>query len=210
MKKQNIYYVISCAFLIFTIFYLMERREEKEIPPTKDIISFPREVKGFNGKDINPSYADFYGSAADSWILRAYTKNGDDRPIGIFIGYWERQDEIKKIKPPRYLNEQGSYTGIKTKSFKSGSMSISLKEFLNEKKHGKELIYYCYVIDKKIISSEYYFRYLNMRNKLLYGRNNAALLSFSMSVTDDWPVEKAEFYQEKFITDVLSILLQYI
>ena len=210
MRKQNLYYIFACFVIIFSIFYLNKRQEVKKVPSSQRLANFPIELKGFTGETANPSSINFRDSSADESIFRFYTKNGDNRLIHVVIGYWENQNEEKKINPPRYTSNQWDYYWIRTKPLKLGLTAVSSKEFLNEKGAERELVYYCYIINGKIISNEYYFRFLSMLNLLLYGRNNAALLRVSMPVTDEWPVEKAEIYEESLMMEILPLLLKYI
>ncbi len=210
MRKQNLYYIFACFVIISSIFYLNERREVKKVPSSQPLANFPIELKGFTGETANPSSINFSDSSADESIFRFYIKNGDNRLIHVVIGYWENQNEEKKINPPRYTSNQWDYYWIRTKPFRIGSTAVSSREFLNEKGAEKELVYYCYIVNRKIISNEYHFRFLNMLNLLIYGRSNAALLRVSMPVTNEWPVEKAEAYEEVFILEILPLLLEYI
>ncbi len=209
MKKQNVYYIIACSVIILAFFYLKGHREGTRIPPSQPITNLPLEFKGFVGTAIISSDEKFHNITADEWIFRVYT-GGDDRLIGVFIGYWGYQNEKKKINPPRYTDNQWDYYWIRTKPLNLGSTSVFLKEFLNERGREKELVYYCYIINKKIISNEYYFRFLNVVNLLVHGKNNAALLRVSMPVTDEWPIEKAETYEENFMREILPLLIKYI
>ncbi len=210
MKKQNIYYIIACSLIIFAIFYLKGHREGADVPPSQPIASLPLEFKEFVGTSAASSYENLHNSTADELIFRVYTKRGEAMLIGVFLGYWGYQNEKKKINPPRYTENQWDYYWIRTKPFKLGSTVVSLKEFLNEKGSEKELVYYCYIVNKKIISNEYYFRFLSVLNLLLHGKNNAALLRVSMPVTDEWPMEKAETYEENFMSEILPLVLEYI
>lgn len=210
MKKQNVYYIIACAILIIASLYIRAHSKEVRISSPQPIASFPLELRGFLGEKTFPSYKNFHDPSADEWILRIYTKKKEDMPIRVFIGYWENQDETKKINPPRYTSGGWEYYWIKTKSLSLGSRTVNLKEFLNERGLEKELVYYCYIVNGKIISNEYYLRFLSMLNSLLYGRSNAALLRISSPVTDNWSIEKAESYEEDFIKGILPILLEYV
>jgi EpsI family protein len=210
MKKQNRYYIIACVILLLASLYIKDYSKTIKIPPSRPITSFPSKLKEFVGKAAFPSYKNYYDSSADEWILRIYTKKGDNKPIRVFIGYWKVQNEKKKIKPPRYTSNRWGYYWIRTKSLSLGSNRVTLRQFLSERGFEKELVYYCYIINGKIISNEYYLRFLTMWNSLLYGKSNAALLRVSMPVTDDWPMEKAEDYEENFLKQILPILLEYV
>jgi len=210
VKKQNLYYIAACIILILSVLYVRGYNKETKIPPLQPITGFPSEFKGFHGKDVRPSYKNFHDPSADEKALRIYTKNGDDKLIRVFIGYWENQNEKKKISPPRYTGNRWGYYWIKTRTVSIASNKVKLKQFLIERGHEKELVYYCYIVNGKIVSSEYHLRLLNLLNSFLYGRNNAAVLRISMPVTDDWPIEKAEVYEEIFIKEILPLLLEYV
>ncbi len=210
MKRQNLYYIVACVILILANLYIREYSKEILIPPSQAIKGFPVELKGFIGKEAFPSYKNFHDPAADEWILRIYTKKGEYFPIRLFLGYWKSQNEEKRIAPPRNTDNRWEYYWIKDRSFLLGSKTVNLKEFLNERDNEKELVYYCYIIDGKIISNEYYLRFLNMFNSLLYNRSNTALLRISAPVTDKWSVKKVEAYEEDFIKKILPLLLEYV
>jgi EpsI family protein len=87
---------------------------------------------------------------------------------------------------------------------------VEFKEYLNERGEEKELVYYCYIVDGKVIPDEYRFRFLKAVNSLLYRRNNAALLRVSVPITSDFPIEMAEPYIEDFLKDFLPIVKEYL
>ncbi len=210
MKKQVIYFIIACTILILSSLYVRGHGTEVKTPSSQPIVNFPSEIDGFLGKTVFPSDKNFHDPSADNWILRIYTKKGHNKPIRVYLGYWESQNEWKRINPPRYTMGGWGYYWIKTKSVSLESKTVTLKEFLNERGHEKELVYYCYIVDGKIISSEYRFRFFSTLSSLLTGRNNAALLRVSMPVTDEWTVEKAEVYEEDFLKTILPLIQEYI
>jgi len=210
MKRQNIHYIVACVILFLANLYFRNYHQGIKVPPSRSITSIPLELRQFSGRDIVPTYNNFYDPSADEKILRIYIKRGDNTPIYVFIGYWEMQDEKKKIHPPRYTSNQWSYYKIETKFISLASKRVKLRRFLMENGFKRKLVYYCYIVDNRIVSSEYYLRFLNMMNSLLYGRNNAALLRISIPITEDWPVEKAEIYGESFLKEILPLILEYV
>ena len=88
--------------------------------------------------------------------------------------------------------------------------TVNLKNYLSFRDKEKELVYYCYIINGKIISNEYYLRFINTLNSLLYNRSNAALLRVSSPVNDTWSLEEVEDYEEDFIKKILPVLLKYV
>jgi EpsI family protein len=210
VKKQIIYFIIACAILILSSLFVRGHGTEVKTLSSQPIVNFPLEIEEFHGKTVFPSDKNFHDPSADNWILRIYSKKGHNKPIRVFLGYWESQNEGKRVNSPRYTIGGWEYYWIKAKSVTLGSKIVKLKEFLNERGNEKELVYYCYIVNGKIISSEYRFRFFSMLSSLLTGRNNAALLRISMPVTDEWTVEKAEVYEEDFLRAILPLIQKYI
>lgn len=209
MKRGNIFYLIACVILVLAIFYCKEIHKEVRVPSSKQIRLLPFEIKGFMGKEDSPSYINYHDPSADEQVIRIYSKRSFNKPIRVFVGYWEYQSDVKKIRPPRYTTDQWGYYWIKTVSLPIGSEMFSLKKFLNERGQEKELVYYCYIMDKGVCSSEYALRFFSMLNKLFAGKNNATVLRVSSPITEDWPIEKAQMYEEEFIREIIPLLLEY-
>lgn len=201
--------MVACAILVFAVLYIRFYNKQSEVLPPYPLDALPTSFGGFLGADNFSPVRDFYDHSADEWILRNYTRTPEDKPIRVFVGYWKSQNELKKVTAPRYTAGGWGYYWIKTKPVPFGSSTAGLREFLNEKGQEKELVYYCYILDKKVISDEYHLKFLSMVSSLFYGRNNAWVLRVSMPVTNEWTVEQAEKYEEEFISELIPLLQKY-
>jgi EpsI family protein len=171
--------------------------------------NLPLQLDEFSGNNIYLYDEIAKYESADNWILRSYTGSKQDIAILVFVGYWENQNENKLIVSPRYVS--GAQSFLKKKTMKnSHNNDLVLNEFLMDGKQGKELIYYCFFMDGKVIPDDYQFRFKRMVNSLLYRRNNAALLRVSTPITNDFPVEDAELYIEDFLKDFLPIVKEFL
>lgn len=211
MKKSGSYYLIACVILIFASLSMKAYSHTVRVPLPEAFATFPKEFDEFIGKDDYPTDSNYHDPSADQWILRVYSEKGNDKPIQVFVGYWESQNERKRITPPRFTTKGWQYYWIETKLLEYGTNSVaSVKEFLNEKGQEKELVYYCYIVNGKIISDEYQLRLLNVVNSLFFRKNNAALLRVSVPVTGEFPLENAEVYGENFMKDFLPLVRNYL
>jgi EpsI family protein len=211
MTKRNLYYLIACITLILAGMYIKTLGKEAKIPLSQPLDNLPETFEQYTSKNPFAPFGNIYNPTTDEYILKVYTEKGDNRQIFVFVGYWESQDENKGIRPPRYTTEGWGYYWIRTKILNAGpDGDIKLKEFLNERGSEKELVYYCYIIDKKTIPDEYRFRFFKTLNSLCNKRNNAALLRVSTPVTVSFPVKEAEILIEDFIKDFLPILKNYL
>lgn len=209
MRKINLYYIIACTVLILSLVYVKTHSAELKIPLLMPLENLPKELKEFVGENIYlHEEIDKYDSA-DDWILRAYKRRDEDKLILVFVGYWENQNENKLIVSPRYVS--GSQSFIKKKTITNRlNDTFVLNEFLTDNKQQKELIYYCFFMDGKVIPDDYEFRFLRMVNSLLYRRNNAALLRVSAPVTSEFTIERAESHLEAFMQEFLPVLKDYL
>ena len=211
MRKTFRFFILACVILISAAFYTRWLIKEVRIPLMRPLAQIPSEVSGFIGENVSTFSQDSNDDSSAVKLLRIYRKKGENTPLNVFVGYWETENEIRRIRSPRYTAEGWGYYWTRTKSLSLGDNNkIQLKEFLNERGEEKELVYYCYIIDGKVIPDEYRFRFLKAVNSLLYRRNNAALLRVSTPITNDFPVEAAETYIEDFVKDFLPIVKGYL
>jgi EpsI family protein len=211
MKKTGIFYFIACLILILASITVKAYSHTARVLLPLNLETIPKEFGEFIGKDDYPTDSNYHDPSADQRVLRVYSGKGNGQPIRVFFGYWEYQNEQKRITPPRYTTQGWQYYWIKTKGIEYGINTVaSVKEFLSEKGQEKELVQYCYIIDGIVFSDEYRLRFLNTVNALLYRKNNAAVLRISVPVTSEFPVESAEIYVEDFMKGFLPIVKGYL
>ncbi len=209
MKTIKLHYIAACFVLILAGLFVTYCVKDTKTPASASIMGLPLDLNEYYGKDIKPLYEYYYDNPqADEKILRVYKNKKNNREIYLFVGHWKNQSEEKRIVAPRYTTDGWSYYWIKTTVLKTGSTTVDLKKFLNEKGARKELVYYCYIINDETVSSEYNLKFMSMLNLLLRGRNSASLLRVAMPVTDEWPLEKAEVYEEAFIREIAPLLME--
>ncbi len=211
MRKSLSFFILACVILILASFYTKWLIKEVRIPLMQPLTQMPVEFGDFIGENVATFFQDSNYNSSDIRILRNYKKKGENTPLTVFAGYWETEDEIRRIRSPRYTTEGWGYYWSRTRTLMTGSNDkIQFKEFLNERVDEKELIYYCYIVDGKVVPDEYRFRFLKAVNSVLYRKNNAALLRVSVPITGDFPVEAAEPYIEDFLKDFLPIVMGYL
>jgi EpsI family protein len=207
---NNFHYMAACLILILAGLFVKDRVKETRTLTAASVMEFPFNLNEYYSENIKPLYGYYYDNPqADEKILRVYRNKKDYKELYVFIGYWENQNEEKRIVSPRYTADGWSYYWIKSSVLRTGSAAINLKKFLNEKGLRKELVYYCYIINDTTVSSEYNLKIMSMLNLLLRGRNDAALLRVAMPVTDEWSLEKAEVYEEALIREIAPLLMEY-
>jgi EpsI family protein len=212
VSRNDLYYILACITLISAMLFLRGLGVERKVSLLKPLESLSQVVDGFVGKNLLLSDGSADNLTADAKISRVYVKQGEVmRPIYVSVGYWENQGEQKRIRPPRYTSQEWQYYWIRTKDLDQGGRTpLLLREFLKERGEQKVLIYYCYIINRKIIADEYRLKGLNLLNSLLYRRNNAALVTVSLPVTTEFPLRIAEEYAESFLRSFLPLLEGYL
>jgi EpsI family protein len=182
----------------------------KTISSSKRIAGIPMKLNDFIGEDAYPAHEDSYDSSADEWIVRNYTDIKNRKTsIQVFVGYWENQDETKKIKPPRYKTDRWQHYGIESEFITLDSGTAKLIAFFSEKGSQRELVYYGYIVNGNIVSNEYVFRFLNVINAVLHGRNNAALFRVSVPVAEGSEIKNVEEHTMEFLQSILPLILDF-
>ena len=210
MRRNNLYYIFACILLILSIIFTGTFENiQRKIALSLPLSELPEKVDGFVGENVYPKDELAKLQSADSWIVREYQRQDKDNPILVYVGYWERQNERKVIFSPRYITGAQYFFKQKTISNKQNNRFV-FNSFVLDNNQKKELVYYCFLMDGKIIPDDYQFRFKRMVNSLLYRRNNAALLRVSAPITSNFPVEAAEAYIEDFLKDFLPIVKGYL
>jgi len=209
MRRNNIYYIIACIFLVLSIIYTRTNNIQLKIPLSLPLQYLPNDLEDFSSENVYQNEEITKYHSADDWILRSYKKRDGDISMLVFVGYWGNQHEEKLIVSPRYLLGAQYFFKKKTIISRQNDTFI-LNSFVYDNNQQKELIYYCFFMDGKVVPDDYKFRFLRMINSLFYKRNNAALLRVSVPITSDFPIEMAEPYIEDFLKDFLPIVKEYL
>jgi len=210
MRRNNLYYILACILLVLSIVFTGTFENiQRKIALSLPLSELPEKVEGFIGENVYPKEELAKLNSADNWIVREYKRQDKDNSILVFVGYWEHQNEKKVIFSPRYITGAQYFFRQKTINSKKDGTFI-FNSFVLDNNQQKELVYYCFLMDGKVIPDDYKFRFLRMINSLLYRKNNAALLRVSVPVTSEFPVEAAESYIEDFLKDFLPIVKEYL
>jgi EpsI family protein len=210
MRRKNLYYIFACILLVLTIIFTGTfENTQRKIALSRPLSELPEAVGGYSGENVYPNEKIAKLNSADNWILREYNRQDKDDSMLVFVGYWEHQNEKKVIFSPRYIT--GAQYAFKQKKISNKQNDrFVFNSFVLDNNQQKELVYYCFLMDGKVIPDDYKLRFLRMVNSLFYRKNNAGLLRVSMPISSNFPVEAAEPYIEDFIKDFLPIVKEYL
>lgn len=210
MQRNNLYYIFACILLILSIIFAGTFENiQRKIALSLPLSELPEKVVGFVGENVYPKEELAKLQSADDWIVREYKRQDKDEPMLVFVGYWENQNENKVIFSPRYII--GAQYAFRQKAVSNEKNDrVVFNSFVLDNNQQKSLVYYCFLMNGRVIPDDYKLRFLRMVNSLFYRKNNAALLRVSMPITSDFPVEMAEPYIEDFLKDFLPIVKEYL
>jgi EpsI family protein len=198
MKKTDWHFLIACIILLAAMFFVRTLGRLKDVPLRTPLDTIPFQVHEFRGERLVASLSQADETSADSWILRQYRGGDAALPIHVLVAYWGSQNETKKIRPPSYAYR--GYYWIRFKNIPMGGReTVVFREFLDVRGETKELVYYCYILDGRVIPSDYRLRYRSMIDSIIHGKTNAALIRISVVLGEGWSLADAELYTERFI-----------
>ena len=211
MKKQGAYYVVTLLLLLGAGFLV--KRIEAGVPVglKKSLEALPMQHGTLYGREAYDSEKNYDSPSADSFIYRTYAERGLPRSVQVYVGYWEEQNEKKKIKLPRYVFEGWGYYKMREKRISGREWGEAVyNEFLNESGKRRELVYYSFFVNGRVLNNEYYLRFVNMWNAMLHRRNNAAVIRISSFLDEEETIEEAEYRLEVLLRSFTPVLLQHL
>jgi len=208
IKRNNQYFLGAFALLLGA--GLLVNRLEAAVPVQlmHSLGALPVEVGDYSGREALAEERNYQAESADSSVYRTYVEGVGAQSVQVYVGYWESQSENKRVKLPRYVPEGWGYYWFRQKQLVSpASGEMSFNEFLNEGRRRKELVYYSFIVNGRILNSEYRLRVMNMWNSLRHRRNNAAVVRVSSFLRQNESVESAEKRIENFLHRFMPALM---
>lgn len=203
-------WIAPFTLLIFYIINLLTIQAEA-IPINKKLSAFPEQIDGFYKlEDLSLNEAILQNLGVDNYIMRSY-RGPDSYPLWLYIGYYEEQKEGAMIHSPKHCYPGGGWLPLSSRIIdimipETGNR-ISINEYILQKGHEKQLVYYWYQSRGRTIANEYKDRAYMILDSIFKRRSDGALIRISGPAND---LEKARELQRTFIRSLYPILIQFI
>jgi EpsI family protein len=185
MRRWSYASIIALFIALIAYTYALRYRAI-ERPPAPALDSLPKEIGGYAGTSEadDPEALKILG--ADATLQRTY-RNGAERIISLYIGFFGAQQENSQIHSPKHC-----YPGAGWNILEEGSTNIPLMGKIVPVKHlvisngaEKQYLLYWFTSADGILTNEFALKWNQMKNSLLSRSQATAFVRFSIDVTGE-------------------------
>jgi EpsI family protein len=212
MKYSKIWTVVS--LLLLTLLLIKLRGDTDRTPPSQPLAQLPSDLNGWTGKDIAipQEQLDILGKGV--FLNRIYQNADSTQPvsIGLFIGYFPTQRSGQSIHSPQNcLPGAGwNFDSSGTTELHDVSGTDRVGEYLISNGALRQEVLYWYRSHGSNIANDYAAKFHMLRDSILYGRTDAALIRVITPVVPGEPVSAAHDRAVRFTEKLLPLLPAYI
>jgi len=191
MLKRAIF--LAVVFVLFS-FVLRAVSTQHPVPIKKDLIFFPREIAGFKAvRDNQMPEKIVKVLGVDNYLMRDYCNN--HLCIGLYIGFFEQQQEGAMIHSPKHCMPGGGWLPISDSIIEINTPKgkLKLNRYVLQKEDEKLLVYYWYQGRGRKLASEFEDRLYLLLDRLLKRRSDGALVRLTVPLKKGSEKELKEF-----------------
>jgi EpsI family protein len=168
--------------LVATSVFTSARTSPAPRPASLDRI--PRSIAAWAGGDAAPLDPDTMRElAADAYVTRSYEAAGA-APVGLYIAFYSQQRPNVSIHSPLHCLPGTGWEPLDVSTVDVAGPSERARRMLVRKAMDRAVVLYWYEIHGRVVADEIASKFLLLRDSLLYGRSDAALVRLSVPVLD--------------------------
>src|SRR5579871_6395310 len=174
--------LIVVALLLATSGFTAARTAAVPTPASLDRV--PRAIGMWRGADALPLDPDTQRQlAADAYVNREYQAAGA-APVGLYVAYYARQRPNVSIHSPLHCLPGTGWEPLEVSTIDLGTPGhpTLLRRMVVRKNLDRAVVLYWYAIHGRIVADEFASRFCLLRDSLLTGRSDAALVRVSAPV----------------------------
>ena len=199
---------IVISVLLLAIGSYMYLNTFSPYPLRKNINSFPTHIDEWAGEDISrPLFNVFKDSGVDHELKRTYKANSGDE-IQLYIGYFEYQDQKKKII--NYKTAEFHKNASKIRININANHQIEINKAVYRDKNKFELIFFWYDLNRRIASERYMAKLYTIWDALVNRRTNGAIIIIRSELDDIENLPGKMLKAERFIKTIYPVLGDYL
>ncbi len=211
MKRAPVWTLVVLLALTFSLVEM--RGDTDRVPPSVPLAEMPKTVDGLKSQDVPISQASLDVLGKGIFLNRIYqSAPGATRPVGLFIGYFPTQRSGQSIHSPQNcLPGSGwNFDHSGTTEFSAGGETYRVGEYLISNGVGRQEVLYWYRSHGRNIANDYAAKFHMLKDSILYGRTDAALVRIITPLDQDETVAVAHDRVVHFAEQLVPLLPTYI
>lgn len=211
MKSPRFWTVV--ALLAGTALLLFARGNSDLIPVSEPLSQVPHTIAGWSGSDaqIDQETLDVLG--AGDFLSRVYTRDGEEQPIGLFIGYFPTQRTGVTIHSPKnclpgsgWAFESSQYVDLNDASGKAHRVG----EYIIADGENRQFVIYWYQAHGRSIANEYLAKIYLVSDAIRLHRTDGALVRVITPIDGKEGISAARARTEAFTAQLFPALPRFI
>ena len=208
-KRQNHFYALIAILILGGLYASYVGKRDDAYAGEVKIEQFPSQLGDWQGVDEPMNSGVLNVLQADAVLLRKYT-NSKEENVWFYVGYHRSQKEGQLIHSPRhcYPGPGWEITESEIIDLKVGSVTLRANKMLVDNRGNRRLVLYWYQSQGQVIANEFAQRFYMIKDAIINGRTDGALVRVSAPVIKD--VETTFALQVRFLELFYPKLLEYI
>ena len=212
MKNPQLWTIVILLLATFGLVRL--RGDTDRVPPSKPLAELPTYLAGWSSQDVPISQETLDILGKGIFLNRVYHAEaaGSGAPVGLFIGYFPTQRSGQSIHSPQNcLPGAGwNFDSASTTEIARSDDAYRVGEYLISNGVARQEVLYWYRSHGKNIANDYAAKFQMMKDSILYGRTDAALIRVITPVSQTESVTAAHDRAVHFAQQLVPLLPAYI
>lgn len=151
--------------------------------------SVPREIAGYGSRDVPLSDAELEATGVSSYLMRVYSAPGAaaGNLFSMYVGYYESQTRGRTIHSPKNCLPGGGWVALVSsqEEIATATGRVTVNRYLIQRGEERALVLYWYQGRGRAESSEYRVKWDLLRDSIVRGRTDEALVRIMVPVGMD-------------------------
>ncbi len=190
------------------------RGDTDHVPPSTPLAQLPAHLADWSGQDIPIPQETLDILGKGSFVNRVYQRNNSKGvpSVGLFIGYFPTQRSGQSIHSPQNCLPGGgwSFESSGTTEIIPGDKQYQVGEYLISNGVVSQEVLYWYRSHGKNVANDYAAKFQMLKDSILYGRTDAALIRVITPVVQGEPATAAHDRAVHFTQHLIPLLPAYI
>jgi len=212
--RAGLRFVLASALLAATAIYLQARgRNEKALPPHKDVTDFPSAVGEWQGGEPIPFDADTLKVLGPGRFLERVYQRPEVPAVDLLLEYFPSQRTGDTMHSPKHCLPGAGWEPTQSSILKltgPGGASVGVNYYVIAKGEDKEVVLYWYQAHDRVVASEYWAKLYLVWDAMRMNRTDGSMIRVITAVAPGGSVDVARDRAAGFAEEVLPMLRSYI
>ena len=196
-----------------TALFVRGRGLGDQLPPRKDLASFPDQIGGWSGTKLNirAEVLDVLGPG--EYSQRLYQNPSEDSSVDLFLAYVPNQRTGDWLHSPKHCLPGAGWAPVEENRLsleRPGGGQITVNRYVIAKGLDQQIVLYWYQAHGRVVASEYWAKLYLVEDAIRLNRTDGALVRVTTPVTRSEGLEGGERRAVAFANQILPILDEYI